>query len=140
LRTTGRSGLRRATFDEAGTVEHRLRSEPHEVVDAALRLVERVGFEERDALLLRPSDRALQQRLRHAAMTRLGIDEETDDRPTRLRIDGLHHRRALELRVVFARTERDPADRPAAFVTDEARHDAAIDERLERALVSTPNR
>ena len=122
-------------FDEAGAIEHRLGAEPHEVVDPALRLVARIGFEQRRALLARPRRRALQQRLGHAAMPRLRVDEETDDRPHRLRVDGLHHRRARELRVVLARAERYPADGAALLVAEEARHDAAIDQRLQRALV-----
>ena len=140
LRITGRVGFRRATSTKPARSNIVFAPNHMKSSTRAVWLVARIRFEQRRTLLPRPRERALQHRLGHAAVARLRVDEKADDRPHRLLVDRLHHRRARELRVVVARAERHPADRAAAFVTEKAGHDAAIDQRLQRALVATRNR
>ena len=129
LRTTGRSGLRRATSTKPARSNIAFAAEPHEVVDAAPRLVDRIALRPASHPAPRPCRSRPSAAPPHTPRcARLGVDEETDDRPHRLRRRPVSSpasaRASRSRRAARARSSRSAGRR----VTDEARHDAAIDE------------
>src|SRR5688572_27176921 len=78
--------------------------------------------------------------MRHPLVAVFGRDDEADDRPDRKVVDRLHHAGPFEFPIDLARAERDPADRRAAVVTDEADELALADARLQVQPVLLPAR
>ena len=47
-------------------------------------------------------------------------NDESDDRPDRLIVDGLHDRRACQFSILFSRSNRNPTDRHFASIANES--------------------
>src|SRR5262245_60937075 len=125
--------LRPATRDllETRLIEHRLRAEPHAVVAGAAASIDRIGFQQLYLAPPRECNRTIEQRARNTLAAKLARHHEADDRPHRLIVDGLLHRRALQPRVNLARSEREPTHRRAAAIGDQSGEFAGVDQCLE---------
>lgn len=128
-------GLASRDFLETRVVVHRLGAEPQGVVFRWASLVDRIGLDDRGAVLAGVRDRASEQSASHSLAAMLGWHDEADDGPDGPVVDGLHYGRAPEPREFFARRERDPPYGNVAAVCDEARWFAGVDERLESGTI-----
>ena len=126
--------MRPASCDlvESRGVVHRPGAEPHCLVAAASRTVDRIRLEQPRAAPARVGDRALEQAARNALAAVLGRHHEADDRPHRGVVHGLHDGGTLQSREVVTRTKRYPSDRLPAAIRDESGRLVGAGERPER--------
>src|SRR5574341_252710 len=122
-------------FRESRAVVHPPGAEPHEVGMARSGFVDRIRFQQGGALRTRVVHRRLEHPLGHAAPALLRIDKGAHEGPHGLVVHWFHDRRASQAEVLVPRAERDPGNRPAGPIPDEARDGAAVDQRLHGPLV-----
>src|SRR5215207_8891281 len=125
---------------KAGPLVQTPGSEEHEVVMAALRLVDRVRLEHADSLIAGEVDGSLQEFVLVAmAAVALG-DVGAHDRPDRSVVDGLHDSGPLQLPIFLPRPEADPSDRNVVGIADEPRGHARSDQPMQLLLMTRPGR
>ena len=114
---------------------HRLRTKPHRIVLRAARFIYWIGLDQLGSMLLGVSDRTGKKSLCDSVPPVFGRNNEADDRPDGLIVDGLHNGRACQPRILFSRSDGNPTDGHLAPVANESGRTSGFHEFLQLSSV-----